>query len=267
MARRVVVLNAVNFGSGWHDVVDKEPGLSGARTMAHRLASAIDALPSGGEVEWLASIDDDEAARVFGQRLDHPEQAELMAHFAAALRALGRCIADDHDGSFAALVEEADRSAEALATELLAMRAYRDTVTLDGDEIHYYKRAQITAADLGRALAWWPPARFGDLRRLTAFADNLVPHVLRIDGVLVVAPEVVARIDRGERLALGERAEAELRAVAVEAVERLTARLADGPDAPTDRIRAMDVDLALWERGAAPRYKARPRHRTRCTFY
>lgn len=263
----MVALNAVNFGSGWHDVVDKEPGLSGARTMANRLTSALDTLPAGSEVEWLASMDDHGAARVFGQRLDHPDQAELMAHFAAALRALGRFVADDHDGSFTALVEGADGSAEALATELLAMRAYRDAVTLDDTEIHYYKRAQITAADLGRELAWWPPARFGDLDRLTAFADNLVPHVLRVDGVLTVAPEVVARIDRGERLALGERAEAELRAAAVEAVERLTARLASGSEGSTGPIRAMDVDLALWERGAGPRYKARPRHRTRSTFY
>ena len=42
------------------------------------------------------------------------------------------------------------------------------------------KRAQIAAADL--ALAGIAPA--DDLPELTLFADNLVPHVLRIDGVL-----------------------------------------------------------------------------------
>ena len=30
------------------------------------------------------------------------------------------------------------------------------------------------------------------------FADNLVPHVLRVDGVLVFDPELVARIERVE---------------------------------------------------------------------
>ena len=49
------------------------------------------------------------------------------------------------------------------------------------DDRGFYKRAQIVAADLALAGV----ARFRDLDRLTIFADNLVPHVLRCDGVLV----------------------------------------------------------------------------------
>ena len=39
-------------------------------------------------------------------------------------------------------------------------------------------------------------ASFTDFDRLTMFADNLVPHVLRLDGVLRFDPELVARIER-----------------------------------------------------------------------
>ena len=39
----------------------------------------------------------------------------------------------------------------------------------------FYKRAQIVASDLALAGV----AEFDDLDRLTIFADNLVPHVLR----------------------------------------------------------------------------------------
>ena len=48
------------------------------------------------------------------------------------------------------------------------------------DDRGFYKRAQITPNDLALAGV----AEFGDLDRLTIFADNLVPHVLRVDGVL-----------------------------------------------------------------------------------
>ena len=44
----------------------------------------------------------------------------------------------------------------------------------------FYKRAQIVPNDLAVAGV----ADFRDLDRLTIFADNLVPHVLRVDGVL-----------------------------------------------------------------------------------
>jgi hypothetical protein len=46
-------------------------------------------------------------------------------------------------------------------------------------------------------------------------------------------------------------------------VERLVALLA-GRHLP---CRAMDVDLVLWQRGGAARYKAVRRHRSRSTFY
>ncbi len=40
------------------------------------------------------------------------------------------------------------------------------------------------AADLAAAFRGQGPGRFRDLDRLTLFADNLVPHVLRREGVL-----------------------------------------------------------------------------------
>ena len=122
-----------------------------------------------------------------------------------------------------------------------------------------YKRAQLAAADL--ALAGL--ARFSDLDRLTLMADNLVPHVLRLDGVLRVDPGLVERIERGELLAAGQPEEVELRAGAVTAGERLVDGLARRGHPTT----AAEIDRRLWWRGRLARYKARPRHRTRSTWY
>ncbi len=124
----------------------------------------------------------------------------------------------------------------------------------------FLKRAQIAAADLQRAGV----ADFGDLDRLTMFADNLVPHVLRLDGVLWFDPELVARIERGELIEHGSPEEVEIRACAVHAVELLVAAsLEFEPAHPT----AAQIDEILWNRGQAPEYKAVPRHRASSTAY
>jgi hypothetical protein len=124
----------------------------------------------------------------------------------------------------------------------------------DGRPVPFWKRAQICANDLHGALDC-----FGiDVDRLTMFADNLVPHVLRVDGVLRLDDALAARIDRGELLTHGEPAEIELRACAVHAVE-LLAQVTGHPP----RI----VDHLLWSAGQAPRYKSRPRPRCRTTAY
>jgi hypothetical protein len=125
--------------------------------------------------------------------------------------------------------------------------------------VPFYKRAQITAADLHLALGGEGPGRFDDLDRLTIFADNLVPHVLRVDGVLVLDARLAARIDRGELLREGSEEEVELRACAVDAVERLVERM--------PKVTAADVDNTLWNRGQGARYKATPRPRCRTVAY
>jgi hypothetical protein len=121
------------------------------------------------------------------------------------------------------------------------------------DDRGFYKRAQITPQDLQLGGI----ADFHDIDRLTIFADNLVPHVLRTDGVLNYHPDLAAAIDSEQLLAAGEQ-EREIRACAVHACEQIAARLGVPP---------RTLDMWLWNRGQDPRYKARPRHRTRTVFY
>ena len=91
----------------------------------------------------------------------------------------------------------------------------------------------------------------------TIFADNVVPHVLRVDGVLVYHAELAARIDRGELLEPGGE-EREIRACAVHACELIAERMSVPP-----RV----LDTWLWNRGQESRYKAIPRHRCRTVYY
>jgi hypothetical protein len=172
-----------------------------------------------------------------------------MALFARHLRDLGDRIGD----SFAAFARSG--TVPELAAELARWPTWYDISPYDGEAIPFFKRAQIAAADLALSGLADPSG----LEQLTLFADNLVPHVLRIDGVLAFDEELVRRIDAGELLEHDSPEEVEIRAVALHAVELLVA--AHGSTTATA------VDNALWNRGAAPRYKAHPRHRARTTAY
>jgi hypothetical protein len=158
-------------------------------------------------------------------------------------------------GGFEAVVARAGDSAVALASTLSSWDCFADVSTYGGQPVPFYKRAQIAAADLARAGAYAPD----DLDRLTIFADNLVPHVLRLDGILTFAPELVARIDREQLLDHDSPEEVEIRACALHAVELIAAARPDTCPA--------QIDEHLWRKGGAPRYKERPRHRSRCTAY
>lgn len=257
-----LLLDAINFGSGWFPVLAKRDGMSGYRTVASACKEAFerDGAPTA---VGLRSTSTEDMARLLGQDTAHAEVAALMALFAQAWRDFGGWLEAEHGGCYATAVESAQGSAARLVSALAEMPLYRDVACYDELDVPLYKRAQITAADLHRACSGRAWGRFEDLDRLTLFADNLVPHVLRCRGVLDYAPTLLARIEDGELLAVGAKEEVEIRAVAVEAVERLVAALATR-DRPTT---AHALDGLLWNAGQDPAIKAHPRHRTRCSFY
>jgi hypothetical protein len=241
-----LTLDAINFGSGWFPTLRKRPGRSGYFTIA---AGIREHGPwSTSELQALTATD---VAAVLGQDPDH----ELMGLFAASLNDLGHRVATEFGGRFAAVVDVAEGSASALVQTLSRWPCFFDTATYDGLALPFLKRAQIAAADLHRAGLLSAP----DLGRLTMFADNLVAHVLRLDGVLRFAADLVERIDRGELIEHGSREEIEIRACAVHAVELIVGERRGS--------RASDLDQLLWNRGQAEVYKSRARHRTRCTAY
>ncbi|NNE75394.1 MAG: hypothetical protein HKN26_17150 [Acidimicrobiales bacterium] len=258
----VIALDAINFGSGYFPHINKRPGLSGYHTVAAGLTDYVEATGPITAAR-LRRLDEADCASIFGQSLDGGFQQELMEHFAAALNELGRMVAADFDGSFTALVESAMHSAESLALTLATLPHFADVHTYGDLEVPLYKRAQITPYDLAVAFAHTGLGRFDDLDRLTMFADNLVPHVLRIDGVLAFDPALVARIEAVEDIESGSAPEVEIRACALHCVEQLVELM----KSRVPGLTAGQVDGALWARGGRAEYKAEPRHRTRCVFY
>jgi Potential Queuosine, Q, salvage protein family len=244
-------LDAINFGSGWFPTLAKRPGRSGYFTIAAGLRERFEA-NGPWAARQLAAIEPSELAAVLGQASGH----ELIGLFCRSLRDLGAHITRDYAGRFAAVLDSTSGSVASFVTTVARWRCFEDTSEYEGISVPFLKRAQIAAADLSLAGV----AAFDDLERLTMFADNLVPHVLRLDGVLVYAPTLVERIERGEMIQHGSPEEVEIRACAVHAIELIVA-------AREGLATAAAIDRLLWNRGQERPYKARPRHRTRCTAY
>ncbi len=246
-----LTLDAVNFGSGWFPTLRKREGRSGYWTVALGLRDRFAAHGA-----WSAAELRDLAAGEIASALGQDPQYELMALFARSLNDLGAHVEDDHGGRFLGPVEQAAGSAVALAERLATWDCFADASLYAGRRIRFCKRAQIAASDLHHAGV----ADFGgDLHHLTLFADNLVPHVLRLDGVLRFDPDFVARIEREQLIAHDSPEEVEMRACAVHAVELI---VRERPD-----LTAQQVDHLLWRRGGGARYKGGPRPRCRCTAY
>jgi len=246
-----LTLDAINFGSGWFPTLRKRDGRSGYWTVALGLRDRFAAHGAWSAAE-LCAIDAAQVAATLGQDADH----ELMALFARSLNDLGAHVVAEHGGSFLALAQAAAGSAVALAERLAGWASFADASTYAGRRVPFCKRAQIAASDLHHAGV----ADFSaDLHLLTMFADNLVPHVLRLDGILRFDPAFAARIEAGELIAHASPEEVEMRACAVHAVELIVAARPD--------LTAQRVDHLLWTKGGGARYKAAPRPRARCTAY
>lgn len=242
VADYLLALGAINFGSGWFPTLRKRSHegreVSGYFTVAWCLADHVRG-HGPPTAAWLRQVSTGEIARILEQQADH----ELMSLYAQALRALGRFLGERRAlDVVAASGGSAERLAETLARSMAMF-----------DDRGFYKRAQIVPNDLALAGV----ADFMDLDGLTIFADNLVPHVLRCEGVLVYDPDLAALIDGGHVLPMGQ-AEREIRACALHACELISERTGIPP---------RKLDTWLWTRGQQPEYKARPRHRCRTVFY
>jgi hypothetical protein len=222
VARYVLILDAINFGSGWFAALGTD-----TNALTERLTAFTRARGAPWSASELRAIRPHDLAAL---ALDPAH--ELTQLYAEALNQLG-----------AWLPRDLGSSAEAFAEQLAEMPFF--------DDRGFYKRAQIAANDLQLAGV----AEFGDIDRLTIFADNLVPHVLRHEGVLRYSDELAALVDEGVELPAGSRREQEIRACAVHACELIARRLGVAPAL---------LDNWLWNRGLG--LPGRP-HVTRTTFY
>jgi hypothetical protein len=170
----------------------------------------------------------------------------------------------NYNGRASDLVSAAGGSAVKLVRLLAAdFPSFRDQATYHGQEVFFYKRAQLFAADLHGSLGGKGLVSFRDIEELTAFADYKLPQVLRHVGVFEYAPGLAEKVDRMIHLAPGSEEEVEIRSSTIWAVELIRQEMKRlGTD-----VHASEIDWLLWNLGQDDEFRAKPYHRTVTTCY
>lgn len=263
----LLILDSLNFcfwapegRPKWEIDYQGEP-LSGYYALAAALKRAFATGVPLDDARYLSQISTSELKEILAGR----GELQLLDRRLAILNELGRVLLQRYGGRRASrLVEAASGSAVELA-RLLAreLTSFRDEAEYKGRKVHFYKRAQIFAADLYLAFEGQSWGAFADIGELTAFADYKLPQVLRRLGILEYSPGLTARIDRLESIPPGSPEEVEIRANTIWAVELLREELHH----LRRELLAIELDWLLWELGQRASFKQKPHHRTVTIFY
>jgi hypothetical protein len=220
---------------------------------------------------WLAEVDSVDVADLLRPAQGHPE-IPLLERRVHNLRELGRgLIQIGGERPASALIQAANGSAIALVREVVrCFPSFNDVATwprastgLPGNEVRFYKRAQILAGDLAGGLRGSPLGVFHDLDQLTAFADYKVPQVLRQLGILRYSESLASRIATRKHLPAGSTPEIEIRAATIWGCELLRQALVRHGRT----VAAHELDWLLWDEGQSLPKGTAPYHLTPTVYY
>ena len=262
----LLVADALNFcfwpppGENKWEITYKGKTYSGYYGLSVSLKKAVESGTPVTDASFLASL----TLKILGQVFAGTGVLQLMVERLRNLQELGRVLLDKYNGQASELVTAAGGSAIKLVRMLAAdFPSFRDKATYHGQEVFFYKRAQLFAADLHGALGGEGLGSFSDMEELTAFADYKLPQVLRHVGVSEYAPSLAGRVDRMVHLDPGGEEEVEIRAGTIWAVELMRWEMQRlGKD-----VHASEIDWLLWNLGQDDRFRAKPYHRTVTIFY
>lgn len=258
-----LTLEAINFGSGYFPYLKNSVEGSGYFTVAKAWKNYFEE-NAPITAKKLMQLTTEDCLLLFNQSKDNLPIVELMSYFATALNQVGAFLLEKFEGKVRLTFESINHSAEKLVNLLIQIPCFQDFARYGDLKVPILKRPQIAVADISLAFGNEGLGHFKDLDQLTIFADNMVPHVLRCDGILTYAPPLAKIVDRQELVEAGSPMEVEIRACAIYTVELLRAKYKElGFD-----FTSVDLDYLLWNRGQAPFYKEKyPIHLTRTIFY
>ncbi len=254
----------VHWHGAWHN---------GYNALAAALSRAVEDGYPLWDAGYLARMSTSSLADILRPDPDEHGAATPIPLFDARLahtRELGQVLLARFDGSFANVIEAAQGDAVALALLVAdAFPSFHDVAIWQGQEVRFFKRAQILASDIASAFRGKSSASgeaWGDmtgLDELTAFADYKVPQLLRRLGILSYSADLAARIDRMEEIPAGSLDEVAIRAATIWGVDLLRRALARHGM----QVISSAIDYRLWQAGQTIHALDRPYHRTRTVYY
>ncbi|TNV73753.1 hypothetical protein FGO68_gene10301 [Halteria grandinella] len=208
----------------------------------------------------------------------------LLEERARIVREVGIVIHTFYKGSFVKYLSNVNWDAVKLVRQIaMDFTGFRDEAIYNGEQIFFYKRAQILVADLYGALSERTNPKdgqqtepFKNLEQLTMFADYRVPQTLRLVGIMEYSPVLSAKIDpfdtvsHDNELPYSSVEEVEIRAATVVAVQMIMDEISkEGtPQALKEQVKyAFQVDWLLWQMGESRLSELLPHHKVHSIFY
>lgn len=144
----------------------------------------------------------------------------LLEERARNLREAGKILAERYNNSFVNFLAQSNHSAKQLLNMVVTtFTSFQDEAEFDGQQVSFYKRAQILIADIWACFEGTGLGLFNDIDFLTMFADYKVPQSLLYLGVLKYTPNLMKKLTLGEEIPPGDRLEVEIRGTSIWAVQ------------------------------------------------
>lgn len=177
------------------------------------------------------------------------------------LREAGRVLCDHANGRFLEIVRITGHDAINLVRALVMnFTSFSDTAYLDGQQVYFYKRAQICAHHICVLATHFPELNLYRSDQLTIFADYRLPQVYRHFNVLQYLPELARIVDTYTLIAPHGRIEVELRAATIWIAELVRQYF-------LGEYTAVQIDTTTWFLSQKIKKEMLPHHRTYSIYY
>uniref|UniRef100_K3WIW1 Queuosine 5'-phosphate N-glycosylase/hydrolase n=1 Tax=Globisporangium ultimum (strain ATCC 200006 / CBS 805.95 / DAOM BR144) TaxID=431595 RepID=K3WIW1_GLOUD len=189
----------------------------------------------------------------------HPFTPPQLEERKRKVQELGEVLLHFFDGQALNLIKHANGSAvEAIRLILAYFPGFRDHAVYRGEQVHFYKRAQILVGDVWAAYGRRSSglASFHDIAKLTMF-------VLRPEGVMMYSDELAQFVDSKTEITSGSEMELEIRAATIQAVELIHQQM----EVRGHKLKVIELDWFLWQIGEDNKDSLQPHHRTLSIYY
>ena len=213
---------------------------------------------------FLAKITRRDMEKIFAGNMELP----MLEEKAALLREAGEVLASKYGGRFYNFVRSCpprlyDRGRGLIERLVAEFPRYNDVSLYDGDEVKFYKLAQLGFWQIYSGLSAAGAFRLEDPQKMTAFADYIVPVALRLMGMTSYSPALEQAINTYQLIPRDSRQEIEIRAHCLYA----TALLADEINKlrpKEQQVIIPQIDARLWTHYHTTSW---PHHLTRTIMY
>jgi len=202
-------------------------------------------------------------------RSDSSVPIPLLQERKRCLREAGAVMYERFDCAFVNCISRAEGSAGVFVNLLVdSFPCLQDQSRYEGKVVHFYKRAQILAADLWACFEGESYGGFHDIDNITMFADYRIPQILNQLGCLQYSPPLTYHIKQLKEIESHHPWEVQLRGCSIWCVELIRREIVRAN--PAAKINAILIDFFLYDyvkEQEAQAIDLVPHHRTKSIWY